>query len=145
MVIGKTFGQQPITRILLAILLNFIRPYIILIISVLMVVIGTLCLIMPEVPAQEIIGLVLLGAGLAAGFPVILGYASALYPKSSGTVFSLVFVITMAGNILLNFMMGIFAHNQGVGVFTKLLLICAVCLIVVLLITLNKISSKIKI
>jgi len=134
-----------ITRILLAILLNFIRPYIILIISVLMVVIGTLCLIMPEVPAQEIIGLVLLGAGLAAGFPVILGYASALYPKSSGTVFSLVFVIALAGNILLNFMMGIFAHNQGVGVFTKLLLICAVCLIVVLLITLNKISSKIKI
>lgn len=134
-----------ITRVVLSILLNYIRPYIILILSVLMVILGTTCFMIPEFPVQEITGLVLLGVGLAAGFPVILGYVSALYPQASGTVFSLIFVIAMTGNILLNFLMGIISHNYGVSVFTLLLLICAVCLFMVLLITLNKISSKIKI
>ena len=134
-----------ITRVLLSILLNYIRPYIILILSVLMAIIGTTCFMIPEFPVQEITGLVLLGVGLAAGFPVILGYVSALYPQASGTVFSLIFVIAMTGNILLNFLMGIISHNHGVGVFTLLLLICAVSLFMVLLVTLNKISSKIKI
>jgi len=134
-----------LTRVLLSILLNYIRSYIILILSIITVIIGTICFMIPELPAHEITGLVLLGIGLAAGFPVILGYVSALYPQASGTVFSLVFVIAMTGNILLNFLMGIFSQYQGVGVFTLLLLIGAICLFLVLIVTLNKISSKIRI
>lgn len=81
------------------------------------------------------IGLVLVGAGLAAGFPIMLGVVGHLYKELSGTAFSLVFVIALTGNMLINYGMGVIAQNYGiqhlvtVG-FAELVLMIILCLII---------------
>jgi MFS transporter, FHS family, glucose/mannose:H+ symporter len=58
-------------------------------------------------------GLVLLGAGLASGFPVMLGFVGNRYPEISGTAFSLVLSIALLGNTLINYGMGVIAQKFG--------------------------------
>ncbi len=134
-----------LTRVALIFLLNRIRPYRILIASIFVIALGVFCFMAPGLIYREIIGLVLLGSGLAAGFPVVLGYVGALYPQLSGTAFSIVLVIALSGNILLNFFMGLISKTHGVGVFSILLLTCTISLAAVLAITLKRISRKTKI
>jgi FHS family glucose/mannose:H+ symporter-like MFS transporter len=59
-------------------------------------------------------GLILLGAGLAAGFPAMLGVTGNRYAELSGTAFSLVLFIALLGNISVNYLMGIIARNFGI-------------------------------
>ncbi len=60
-------------------------------------------------------GLFVLGAGLAAGFPTMLGIVGNRYPNLSGTAFSFVLVIGLLGNMLVNYTMGIVAENAGIN------------------------------
>ena len=59
-------------------------------------------------------GLFLLGAGLAAGFPVMLGLVGERYSQLSGTAFSLVLFVALTGNMIVNFLMGLIARNSGI-------------------------------
>lgn len=59
-------------------------------------------------------GLFILGAGLAAGFPVMLGIVGSRFSDFSGTAFSFVMVIGLLGNTLVNYGMGIIAQNFGI-------------------------------
>lgn len=60
------------------------------------------------------IALILMGAGLAAGFPVMLGIVGERYADLSGTAFSIVIVIALIGNMLLNVLMGFIADALGI-------------------------------
>jgi FHS family glucose/mannose:H+ symporter-like MFS transporter len=62
----------------------------------------------------SVAGLVLLGAGLSGGFPIMLGFVGNLYSALSGTAFSLVFFIALIGNTLINLLMGIVAQKFGI-------------------------------
>lgn len=64
------------------------------------------------VPAA--IGLFLLGVGIAAAFPTMLGFVGNRYPHLSGTAFSFVLVIALLGNMLVNYSMGLVAENYGI-------------------------------
>jgi len=80
-------------------------------------------------------GLVLLGAGLASGFPVMLGFAGNRYPEISGTAFSLVLSIALLGNTLVNYGMGIIAQKFGnqhliTFAFAETFIMIALCLLV---------------
>jgi fucose permease len=66
-------------------------------------------------------GLLLLGAGIAGGFPIMLGIVGNRYAALSGTAFSLVLVIAITGNILVNYLMGIVAATYGIQHFITLL------------------------
>jgi fucose permease len=68
------------------------------------------------VPAAA--GLFLLGAGLAAGFPTMLGLVGNRYPHLSGTAFSFVLVIALLGNMAVNYAMGLVAENHGISHLT---------------------------
>ena len=59
-------------------------------------------------------GLILLGAGLSAGFPVMLGFVGNRYKELSGTAFSLVLVIALVGNMSVNYCMGIIVQTYGI-------------------------------
>ena len=131
-----------LTRILLTFLLNHVRSYQVLIISVGCAITGILLIMATSVPYREIIGLVLLGAGLAAGFPVVLGYVGALYPNLSGTAFSLVLVIALGGNILFNLVMGFVSNSYGMRAYPLLLLLCTISLAAILAVTLKRISKN---
>lgn len=73
--------------------------------SVMMVVADSLWIALP--------GIFLAGAGLSAGFPIALGYAGDLYPKLSGTAFSILFVIALTGGSTLPYVAGLLGSQFG--------------------------------
>ncbi len=62
-----------------------------------------------------IAGLFLSGAGLSAGFPVMLGFVGNHFPTISATAISFVFVVALIGNMLINYLTGIIIQRYGVG------------------------------
>jgi fucose permease len=64
-------------------------------------------------------GLFLLGTGLAASFPTMLGIVGNRYPHLSGTAFSFVLVIALMGNMIVNYSMGLVAENFGIRYLTS--------------------------
>lgn len=84
---------------------------------------------------QAASALFLTGAGLAAGFPTMLGLVGQRYPSLSGTVFSFVLVIALTGNMIINWLMGVTAERWGIGylttfTFTALLLMTLLAAII---------------
>jgi fucose permease len=79
-----------------------------------MIFLGLLFLFIGKYFYLSVAGLILLGAGLAGGFPLMLGLVGDRYKELSGTAFSLVFVIALLGNMLINYGMGIIAQLYGI-------------------------------
>ncbi len=75
------------------------------------------------------VGIVLLGVGMSAGFPIILGYVAELFSDLSGTAFSVVLGIGLTGNMILSYSMGIIANLHGIEAFPWVLMICVLTLI----------------
>lgn len=94
---------------------------------------------------MAVVGLILFGIGFAGAFPIYFSYVGELYSHISGTAFSMVLVIALAGNMLLNYITGIIAHHFGIENFITIILISLVFISVLLIITLRNISNKIKV
>ena len=90
----------------------------------------------------SLFGLLFLGAGLASGFPVMLGFAGDLYPEISGTAFSLVLSIALLGNTLVNYGMGIIAQNYGNQHLITFAFAETIIMIVLSLLVISKIKDK---
>jgi len=84
-------------------------------------------------------GLILLGAGLAGGFPLMLGLVGDRYKELSGTAFSLVFVIALLGNMLINYGMGIIAQVYGIQ---HLITVAFIELVVMMVLCYNILSRR---
>jgi len=85
------------------------------------------------VPAA--IGLFLLGTGIAAGVPTMLGFVGDRYSHMSGTAFSFVLVIALLGNMLINYSMGLVAENFGIKhlttfIFAELLILVFIATVI---------------
>lgn len=110
-------------RLILGWALNHIRSNLVLLGSIGFAIIGNLIIFFTESLAVTYLGLVILGAGLAACFPVVLGYTSDKYAHISGTAFSIVLCIALIGNMLSNYGMGIIATAYGTGALPVVLII----------------------
>jgi len=53
-----------------------------------------------------LVPVILIGTGLGATFPVIISYIGARYKSLSGTAIGIAMVIALAGNTLLNYLLG---------------------------------------
>jgi len=87
-------------------------------------------------------GLVLTGAGLAAGFPVMLGIVGERYRDLTGTAFSLVLVAGLVGNMAVNYLMGIIAQVFGVHHLTTVAFTELLALIMIGAKILGKVKKK---
>jgi MFS family permease len=85
------------------------------------------------------------GLGLAAGFPVILGYVGQLYASLSGTAFSIALVIALLGNTILNYLFGWIAREYSVTWLPAQIIVCALCMFILLLLINQRIKGKVKI
>ena len=121
------------------------RPYQVLIGSLIVNYSGVLFFNLPIGSFSIYLALILVGIGSAAGFPVILSYVAELYSSLSGTAFSLVFVIALLGNILVNYTMGVISYLYGIEQYVKMLLAIQLFLTVFLIVALRNISTKIKV
>lgn len=87
------------------------------------------------------IGLFLMGIGLSAGFPVVLGYVGDKFAHVSGTAFSIVLFIALTGNMIINYLMGIIGQLSGIS--NMVLLLAGILLLMIILVTFSiKDNSK---
>ncbi|HEV8284333.1 MAG TPA: MFS transporter [Chitinophagaceae bacterium] len=113
-VVGMT-----VMRLLIGSVLRSIKTPVLMFSSLAIVLMGILLLYFGQSYSTSIMGLILLGIGLAAGFPIMLGLAGSRYAAQSGTAFSFIFTITLSGNMLVNYLMGLISKNYGIQHFTS--------------------------
>lgn len=137
-------GGLTIARLLLGKLLKKISSFRIMIISLVLAVAGGFILLYSSSYNYVMAGLIIIGAGFAASFPVILGYIGQIYANLSGTAFSIAFVIALTGNALINYFFGIISNVYGTKQLPVLLLSVIACLFILIFLIKQNISSKIK-
>ncbi len=76
--------------------------------SIALALAGAVLLLVAGSAAMAAPGVFLIGAGLGAGFPVVLGFVGDRYPALSGTAFSIVLVVALIGGSVLPYLAGVF-------------------------------------
>ena len=104
---------------------------------------GILVLWKGEGSFLSLAGVVLLGAGLAPGFPLTLGLVGNRYPDISATAFSFVLTISLTGNMLVNFSMGVISGYYGIGHLITLMGVVWVIMVGLSWMILQRTSSKV--
>jgi FHS family glucose/mannose:H+ symporter-like MFS transporter len=115
-------GTMTIVRVLLAGLLKRISARTVLLASIATTTLGAMVLMATTNYNASLVGVILIGAGLAAVFPVVLGFVGDCYPRQSGTAFSTIFVLALVGNMTVNKSFGYIAHDFGVVQYPKMLI-----------------------
>ncbi|WOD43150.1 MFS transporter [Hwangdonia lutea] len=135
-VVGLTLA-----RLVLGKLLRVLNPFNVVLISIFWMFLGVLLMFNGGANTIAIIGLICLGVGVAAGFPVILGYVGAIYKELSGTAFSIVITIALIGNLLSNYSMGVIAQKYGMTQFPMFLMGLLILMTGLLLVSRKKIIN----
>jgi len=117
-------GAMVGTRLALSRLLTRVRSQAVLFASIGVTAVGALTLMGSPGYAASLGAALCLGAGLAAAFPVVLGYVGDLYPARSGAAFSTLFVVALIGNMTINKTFGALAQAHGVGQYARVMLAC---------------------
>jgi fucose permease len=133
-----------VSRLVLGSLLKKLSSLTILATSLSLVIAGNLLLMNSISYTMAFSAVIVTGLGLAAGFPVILGYVGQLYRELSGTAFSISLVIALIGNTLLNYLFGYISRQYGVTYLPVQIIACTVCMFIVLYLIKRKISGKVK-
>jgi MFS family permease len=112
-------------------------------ISLSLLFLGLLFLSLGKSFYPAVTGLILIGAGLAAGFPIMLGYVGDRFKELSGTAFSIAFVIALLGNMIINYSMGFIVQKYGVRQLTtvgfiEFFIMMLLCIAVLKKLTINK-------
>lgn len=77
---------------------------------------ASLLLILAEAIYVGAIGIFLLGAGLSATYPIVLGYIGDLYTELSGTAFSIALTLGMGGGMSVPYLAGVLGEHYGLRV-----------------------------
>ena len=133
-----------VSRLVLGSLLKKLSSLTILATSLALVIAGNLLVMNSISYTVAFSAVIVTGLGLAAGFPVILGYVGQLYRELSGTAFSISLVIALIGNTLLNYLFGYISRQYGVTYLPVQIIACTVCMFIVLYLIKRKISGKVK-
>jgi FHS family glucose/mannose:H+ symporter-like MFS transporter len=130
-----------VMRVILGRILRVIPSGTILLMSIALLVIGGLTLKFATSFVLSAIGLVVLGAGLAAGYPVTLSYVGDRYAAVSGTAFSIVISMALMGSMVVNYVMGQVAQRYGVQHLTTMVFVLTAGMLAFSLIILKKLKS----
>ena len=103
-----------ITRIILGKILKRVSSKSILLMSIALLAIACVLIHFGTSYSLYTIGLVILGAGLAAGYPVTLGFVGDRYKTLSGTAFSIVISMALVGSMIINYLMGLIVERFGI-------------------------------
>ncbi len=107
---------------------NKILPYLLLLTAV-----GCVALLFSPEFWRAAVGMVLIGVGLSATFPVIFGVLGSKFPELSGTVFSVALVVALIGQTVLNNVVGLTS-----AAFLPYIIVCGLAIMLFLF----KISVK---
>ena len=142
-ILSSFVAALTLTRILLGKILRIYSPLKILVIGFVLSILGSFFMLLGKSFTSSIIGMIAIGAGLAAGFPVILGYIGQTYTRLSGTAFSIVMTIALVGNVIANYIMGLISQEYGLGVQPYLVISSVLAILFLLYFTKRKYNTVI--
>ena len=125
---GSVFRKVPVKRLMIA--------------SFILIIIGAISIKTAFSLTIVMTGFVILGAGLANGFPVMLGLVGERYASISGTAFSFVLFIALIGNTSLNYAMGAISQKFGIRHFMTVIFFIAVILIMLFFIIIINLKKQ---
>jgi fucose permease len=102
-------------RLILGWALHHMKSSRVLIGSIGLSIAGSLLVLLADTHMATYAGMAILGAGLSACFPVVMGYVAGRYSGLSGTALSIVLVLALLGNMACNYGMGLMANAFGTG------------------------------
>lgn len=94
---------------------------------------GLVLLVLPLHVYGNFAGMFFLGVGLSAGFPVMLGIVGGIFKEISGTAFSFALFVALIGNMIINYLTGVFAKIYGMGVFPYVVGLEIICMVLLFL------------
>ncbi len=110
-----------VMRLFIGTVLRRVTERSMLTVSVLILVFSSILLYFTKSYWASSIALTLLGAGMAAGFPMMYSIVGKRHAEISATAFSFILSIALIGNMLMDYLMGIIAKNYGIGQVTHLI------------------------
>jgi len=131
-------GIFTVARFVDGLLLKIMSSDKVLIGSVSLVLLGGVVTIFANSLTIYTIGLLGIGFGLAAGFPIILGMVGDRFPEWTGTAFGVVFSIALLGNIIINYLTGVVAEIWTINTFPIIFIVSGVLMMILLSFALRK-------
>ena len=134
-------------RILLGSVFRKMNGMSIMFVSLFSILAGLIFLKLANAAGVAMYGLVLLGVGLSAGFPIMLGFVGSRFTQLPATAFSIALVIALVGNILVNYIAGVVADRYGINsilslAFIELAGMFAICLVLARIKTISTPTNK---
>lgn len=127
-----------LTRLVLSKLLLKRSPARIFIASLALALAGALLLLFTQNIIAATVAVFILGAGFGTAYPVVLGYIGDLYPKMSGTAFSVAITIAMTGGMLLPYLAGIIGDAYGLKTSFLIVPVSLAAIFILLMIVLKR-------
>lgn len=135
-------GAMVLMRIVLSGLLQHTRSSRVLFVSIGITAAGGLLLLFAGGYGAALAAAALIGAGLAAAFPVVLGYIGDRYPAQSGTAFSAIFFVALIGNMTINKSFGFLAQSHGIQQYPKVMLGCLLASLILLSLVVKQLPGR---
>ncbi len=129
-----------VTRLLAGSVFRKAKPQSIMYVSLGLLFLGATLMRLNQSFEVSVAGLIITGAGLASGFPVMLGFVGERYAALSATAFSVVLVIALIGNILVTYLMGFIAQNYGISNLTLVIYTLNIVMIILTLLIIRKVN-----
>lgn len=99
---------------------------------------GFVILLSAQNAVPAVTGLIILGVGFAAIFPVTLGYVGDLYEKLSGTAFSIVMIFGLFGGMLFPYVTGVIADLVSLRIALMIISLSLAGILIVFRMTLKR-------
>jgi fucose permease len=129
-------------RLLLGILLRRLSSLLMIYISSLTALAGGLLIYFTQAKILIVLSVILTGLGLAAGFPIILGLIGGRYARLSGTAFGVAFTIALIGNMIINYLIGVFTQGWGMQVYPLIMIVTGSITILLIFSVLRKYNES---
>lgn len=131
-----------VARLVLSYILKFIKQSYALIGGICLSVLGVILLNYSESFPIAATSLFLVGFGLAAGFPVIIGIIGSVYKETSGTAIGIALFIALSGNSILNYVMGHISKAFEIGSFPIFIAVLLLLQAIIVITNLKIINHK---
>lgn len=131
-----------VARLFLGMAMRKVEAWKVLIAGMLITLIGLILMKFGGSYSLGLVGIAMLGFGASASFPVMLGYVGTMYPDISGAAFSLVLMMALTGNMLLNALGGVVFETWQVSSFTLYMITIILLMLALLYLIIRKLKQQ---
>jgi fucose permease len=130
-------GIFTVGRLVIGLLLKVMSSRTVLVAAVILALLGGIITLIAGSLSIYTVGLLCIGFGLSAGFPIVLGMVGDRFPSWTGTAFGVVFSIALIGNIIINYLTGVAAELWTIITFPIVYVISGSLMLLLIFVTLR--------